>query len=193
WYVLAGLFFVTLVSRSAPLRFVPVAASMVLYFLCTSDRVAFHTLPMFLIGVFVFQYLIALLGRGRLLFLMPALLSAMRWPTGSTEAGVAVATVLMIAFVSFRHRIADFLGDVSYSVYLVQLPIGVALVSWLSRVLPYASWYLGALYCLGMALAVGASAVLYRWGEKPAQELSSGMRFARAERGKVALAAAPAK
>src|SRR5262249_47838356 len=48
WYVLAGLFFVMLVSRNQLLRFIPVAAAMVLYFLCTSDRVVFHTLPMFL-------------------------------------------------------------------------------------------------------------------------------------------------
>src|SRR5262249_10675746 len=193
WYVLAGLFFGLLVSRNAFLRFIPVATAMVLYFLCTSDRVVFHTLPMFLIGVFVFQYRIGLIGRGRLLLLMAAMLWAMRWPTGWTEAGIAVATGLVIAFVSFRHRIADFLGDVSYSVYLVHLPIGVALITWLSRVLPYASWYLGLLDCVGMAAAVVASAMLYRWVEKPSQELSSRMRFARDERGKVALAAAAAK
>jgi peptidoglycan/LPS O-acetylase OafA/YrhL len=193
WYVLAGVFFGLLVSRNAILRFIPVSAAMVLYFLCTSDRIVFHTLPMFLIGVFVFQFKIGLIGRSRLLLLMAAMLWAMRWPTGWTEAGIAVATGLVIAFVQFRHRVADFLGDVSYSVYLVHLPIGVGLICWLSRVLPYASWYLGALDGLGMAAAVAASAVLYRWVEKPAQELSSRVRFARADRGKVALAAAAAK
>jgi peptidoglycan/LPS O-acetylase OafA/YrhL len=193
WYVLAGLFFGLLVSRNSFLRFIPVAAAMVLYFLCTSDRIVFHTLPMFLIGVFVFHYKIGLMGRWRLLLLMVAMLWAMRWPTGWTEAGISVATGLLIAFVSFRHRLADFLGDVSYSVYLVHLPIGVGLICWLSRVLPYASWYLGVLDGVGMAAAVGASAMLYRWLEKPSQELSSGVRFSRADRGKVVLAAVAAK
>src|SRR5262245_47119745 len=50
WYVLVGLFFAFLVSRSPVLRFLPVAASMIFYFLCSSDRIVFHTLPMFLIG-----------------------------------------------------------------------------------------------------------------------------------------------
>jgi peptidoglycan/LPS O-acetylase OafA/YrhL len=193
WYVLAGLFFALLVSRNALMRFIPVAAAMVLYFLCTSDRVVFHTLPMFLIGVFVFQYKIGLIGRARLLLLMAAMLWAMRWPTGWTEAGIAVATGLAIAFVSFRHRIADFLGDVSYSVYLVHLPLGVGLISWLSRVLPFAGSYIGALDLAGMAAAIAASAVVYRWVEKPSQELSSRLRFTRAEHGRVALAAAAAK
>jgi peptidoglycan/LPS O-acetylase OafA/YrhL len=193
WYVLAGLFLGLLVSRNAFLRFIPVAAAMVLYFLCTSDRVVFHTLPMFLIGVFVFQYKIGLMGRSRLLLLLAAMLWAMRWPTGWTEAGIAVATGLLIAFVSFRHRIADFLGDVSYSVYLVHLPLGVGLICWLSRVLPYASWYLGALDAVGMAAAVAASAVLYRWVEKPSQDLSSRLRFSHTDRGKIALATAAAK
>jgi len=193
WYVLAGLFFGLLVSRNAYLRFIPVASAMVFYSLCTSDRIVFHTLPMFLIGVFVFQYKIRLIGPWRLVLLMAAMLWAMRWPTGWTEAGIAVATGLLIAFVSFRHRIADFLGDASYSVYLVHLPIGVGLICWLSRALPYASWYLGALDGVGMLAAVAASAVLYRWVEKPSQELSSRLRFARHDGGKVALAAAAAK
>src|SRR5262245_1906719 len=133
------------------------------------------------------------MGRSRLLLLMAAMLWAMRWPTGWIEAGLAVATGLVIAFVSFRHRIADFLGDVSYSVYLVHLPIGVGLVCWLSRTLPYASWYLGVLDCVGLAVAVGVSAVLYRWVEKPSQELSSRVRFTRGDRAELALATAAAK
>jgi peptidoglycan/LPS O-acetylase OafA/YrhL len=193
WYALIGLLFALLVSRNPVLRFLPVAAFMVFYFLCTSDRIVFHTLPIFLIGVFVFQYKIGLIGRWRLLALIAAMLWAMRWPTGWTDAGVSVATGLLIAFVSFRHRIADFLGDVSYSVYLLHLPIGVGLICWLSRVLPYASWYLGVLDCVGMAAAVAASYVLYRWIEKPAQEMSSRMRFTQTDRGKLALAAAAAK
>jgi len=194
WYVLVGLFFAFIVSRSPVLRFLPVAASMFFYFLCSSDRIVFHTLPMFLIGVFVFQYKIGLIGRGRMVALMAVMFWAMRWPTGWTEAGIAVATGLAIAFVAFRHPIADFLGDVSYSVYLVHLPLGVALITWLSRALPYSSWYLGALDLVGLAAAVAASALVYRWVERPSQELSSRLRFTREDRReKLALATAAAE
>ena len=177
WYVLAGLFLPLLVSRHAFARFCPVAVAMVLYFLCTSDRIVAHTMPIFLIGVFVFQHKIGLIGRWRLLALMAALAWAMRGPTGWLVAAVSAATGALIAFVGFRNRIADFLGEVSYSVYLLHLPIGVTIIVWLSYLLPYSSFYLGVLDLLGLAASVGTAAVLYRWVEKPAQEMSSRVRW----------------
>ena len=192
WYLLAGLLFPLLVSRTALVRFVPVAMAMASYFLSTSDRIVPHTLPIFLIGVFVFQHRIGLIGRGRMLALIALMLWAMHGPTGWLVAGISVATGLVIAFVSFRHRIADFLGDVSYSVYLLHLPIGVSLIAWLSHLLPFSGSYLGALDLAGMLASVAAAAFLYRWVEKPSQEMSSRVRFVRDDHGKLALAAAAA-
>jgi peptidoglycan/LPS O-acetylase OafA/YrhL len=195
WYLLAGLFFPLLVSRNAVLRFCPVVLGMASYFLCTSDRIIPHTLPIFLIGVFVFQQKIGLIGRGRLLALIAAMLWAMRWPTGWLVAGISAATGLTIAFVSLRHRVADVLGDLSYSLYLLHLPVGVALIAWLSHLLPYSGSYLGVLDLTGMAASLAASALLYRWVEQPAQALSSRMRFVDADndstgKGETALATA---
>jgi peptidoglycan/LPS O-acetylase OafA/YrhL len=193
WYILAALFFGLIVSRNAFLRFCPVAAAMLSYFLIPNDRMIFHTLPIFLIGVFVFQYKARLIGRGRLLALIAAMLWAMRWPTGWVVALIAVATGLLIAFVSFRHPIADLLGDVSYSVYLLHLPIGVSFISWLSHLLPFSGSYIAVIDCVGLAASIGAATVLYRWIEKPAQVWSSQVRFVREHRQELALAAAGAK
>jgi peptidoglycan/LPS O-acetylase OafA/YrhL len=192
WYLLAGLLFSLMVSRNALVRFIPVAIAMVTYFLCTSDRIVPHTLPIFLIGVFVFQGKIGLIGRGRMLALIAVMLWAMRGPTGWLVAGISVATGLVIAFVSFRHRIADFLGDVSYSVYLLHLPIGVGLTGWLSHLLPFSGSYLGVLDLAGMAASILAAALLYHWVERPAQEMSSRLRFTSTDRRVAALAAAAA-
>ena len=53
--------------------------------------------------------------------------------------------------------------------------------------------YGGVLDLVGMLASVAASALLYRWVEKPAQEMSSRVRFVRMARREVALAAATAK
>lgn len=193
WYLLAALFFGLMVSGSALLRFCPVVAAMVAYFLIPNDRMIFHFLPIFLIGVFVFQHKIGLIGRERLLALIAAMLWAMRGPTGWIVASIAAATGLLIAFVSFRHSAANFLGDVSYSVYLLHLPIGVSIISWLSHLLPFSGSYIGVIDCVGLVASIGAATILYRWIEKPAQELSSRVRFVREDRRDLALAAAGAK
>jgi peptidoglycan/LPS O-acetylase OafA/YrhL len=190
WYLLAGLVFPLLASRNALLRFCPVAVALMSYFLCASDRIVPHTLPIFLIGVFVFQQKIGLIGRGRMLALIAAMLWAMRGPTGWLVAGVSVATGLAIAFVSFRHRVADYLGDISYSLYLLHLPVGVSLIGWLSHLLPYSSSYLGLLDVAGLAASLAAAACLYRWVEKPAQAISTRLRFVPTRNGKAAIAAA---
>jgi peptidoglycan/LPS O-acetylase OafA/YrhL len=192
WYLLAGLLFPLLVSRNALARFVPVAIALVSYFLCVNDRIVPHTLPIFLTGVFVFQQKIGLIGRGRMLALIATMLWAMRGPTGWLVAGISVATSLVIAFVSFRHRLADLLGDVSYSVYLLHLPIGVSLIAWLSHLLPFSGSYLGVLDLGGMLASVATAALLYRWVERPSQEMSSRVRFVRDDHRKLALAAAAA-
>ena len=178
WYVLAAVLLPLLVSRSKLARFVPVVLTMAAYFLCTSDRIVAHTLPIFLIGVFVFQHKIGLIERWRLLSLMALMLWSMRGPTGWTIACISVATGLVIAFAHFDNRMADFLGDVSYSVYLLHLPVGVTVIAWLSYLLPFSGFYLGVLDLVGMVASVGAAAVMYRWVEKPALEMSARIRWA---------------
>lgn len=190
WYLLAGLLHGLFVSRSAFVRFIPVAVAVAIYFLTTSDRIISHGMPVFLIGVFVFQYKIGLIGWRRMLCLIAVMTWAMRGPTGWLIAGIAAATGLVIAFVSFRNRIADFLGNVSYSVYLLHVPIGVTAIGWLAYTLPSSGSYLVALDVVGVSLSVAAAFLLYRWVEKPAQDLASRIRFLPARRREAILPAA---
>src|SRR5258708_27134879 len=77
WYLLVGLLYVLFVSRNPLVRFLPVALAIASYFLTTGDRVVTHTLPIFLIGVFVFQYKIGLIGWRRFVCLIAAMVCAM--------------------------------------------------------------------------------------------------------------------
>ena len=63
---------------------------------------------------------------------------------------------------------------------------------WLSHLLPFSGSYLGVLDLAGLAASIAAAAVLYRWVEKPAQEMSSRLRFTSSQRRPVELAAAAA-
>jgi peptidoglycan/LPS O-acetylase OafA/YrhL len=71
---------------------------------------------------------------------------------------------------------------VSYSVYLLHLPIGLTLIGYLSSRLPYSGSYIVVLDLVGLVASVAAAAIMYQWIEKPSQDMSSAIRFVGEER-----------
>jgi len=179
WYVLVGLVMPWLASSRRAMRFVVTAAMMLAYYTFYWDRLVFHYLPVFLIGVFVFQYRARIIEFREMLGLIAVMVFGMLRLSGLLVPLVAVPTGLLIAFSTFQNRTADRVGDVSYSLYLLHLPIGVSVIGCLSHWLPYAGSYIGVLDVVGVAASMGAAWLMYQIIEKPSQELSSAIRFAR--------------
>ena len=179
WYLLVGLMFPLLVTRNRLARFAGIAGMMLAYFAVGHDRLIFHSIPIFLVGVFVFQYRVGLIGLRAMLGLIAVMVLAMIGPIGWIVAGVSVATGMMIAFSTFHYPAADRVGDVSYSLYLLHLPIGVSLIGCLSHWLPYSGNYIVVLDVVGLGASGLAAWMMYQTIEKPSQEMSSAIRFAR--------------
>ncbi len=91
---------------------------------------------------------------------------------------MSVATGILIALSTFQNRALDKVGDVSYSLYLLHLPIGVSTIGLLSFWLPYSGSYIGVLDVVGLLASGLAAWIMYQIIEKPSQLLSSGLRFA---------------
>jgi peptidoglycan/LPS O-acetylase OafA/YrhL len=100
-------------------------------------------------------------------------------PLGWIVAAVSVSTGLLIALSAFHNRALDRVGDVSYSLYLLHLPIGVGVIACLSHWLPYSGSYIGVLDVIGLAASGGVAWITYQIVEKPSQNMSSAIRFAR--------------
>jgi peptidoglycan/LPS O-acetylase OafA/YrhL len=179
WYLLIGVVLPMLVSAHKWMRFVAASAMMAAYFTIYWDRLVFHYLPVFLIGVFVFQYRTELIGKGEMLGLIAVMVLSMSRISGWLVPLVAVPTGLLIAFATLESRAMDRVGDVSYSLYLLHLPIGVSVIGLLSHWLPYSGYYIGVLDVIGVAASMWAAWIMYQFIEKPSQEMSSGIRFVR--------------
>ena len=151
---------------------------MAAFFAFPNQHLVFSRLPIFLVGVFVFQYRACLIELREMLGLIVVMAVAMFWPIGWIVASVSVATGLIIALSTFRNRAADFVGDISYSLYLLHLPIGVSVIGCLSHWLPYSTSYIGVLDIVGLAASGLAAWIMYQLIEKPSQVMSSGIRFA---------------
>ena len=182
WYLLVGLMFPLLITHNRLTRFAGLAGMMVAYFVVGHDRLIFHSLPIFLVGVFVFQYRVNLIGLREMLGLIAVMVLAMIGPIGWIVAGVSVTTGMLIAFSTFHNRQMDRVGDVSYSLYLLHLPIGVTLIGFLAHWLPYSGSYIGVLDVAGLVGSGLAAWIMYQLIEKPSQEMSSAIRFVKRER-----------
>ncbi len=183
WYLLIGLMFPLLASPKNGRRFAAIAGMMVLYFATVRhDRFVFHSIPIFLIGVLAFQYRAQLICLREMLGLIAVMVLAMAGPIGWIVAGVATATGLLVALSTFHSPGLNRLGDVSYSLYLLHLPIGLSLIGWLSSRLPYSGSYIGVLDGVGLVGSLAAAWVMYQLIEKPSQDWSSAVKFVHRER-----------
>ena len=179
WYLLIGLVLPLLVSAHKWLRFAAVTAMMLSYYTIYWDRLVFHYLPVFLIGVFVFQYRSELISRREMLALIAVMVLSMARLSGWLVPMVAVPTGLLIAFSTLQSRRMDRVGDISYSLYLLHLPIGVSVIGLLSHWIPFSSYFLGLLDAIGVAASMWAAWIMYQFLEKPSQEMSSAIKFVR--------------
>lgn len=176
WYLLLGLTFPLIAHRK---WFVQIAGMMLMllgYRLVPNMRVIFHSVPIFLMGVFVFQYKAGISSVWRMLLSMAAMFALMKTPIGMPTSIVATATGLLIAFATLENRWSARLGDVSYSLYLLHIPIGLTLMSFLSR-LPYSGSYIFAVDLVCVAACLYGSWLFYRLIEEPSQKWSSAIKI----------------
>jgi peptidoglycan/LPS O-acetylase OafA/YrhL len=180
WYLLVGLALPLIASSRNVVRFAGTAGMILLFFAFPhNNRLIFHHLPIFMIGVFVFQYRAGIIALRPMLGLIATMCLATLRPLGWMVVVVAVATALLIALCHFHNHAMDRIGDVSYSLYLLHLPIGVGVIGVLSHWLPFSDRYIGLLDVIGVAASAWAAWVLYQIIEKPSQEMSSSIRFTR--------------
>ena len=173
WYLLIGLAFPTLADSRGWVQVSGTGLLLVSFYLgMRYERVVFHSLPIFLIGVFVFQYRVGLSSAARMLLSIAAMFAVMRVPIGLPVAWVSAATGLVIAGFALQNRWLNKLGDVSYSLYLLHLPVGLTVIGLASR-LPYSGSYILVIDLAAVGASLGAAYLMYRMIEEPSQRLSS--------------------
>jgi peptidoglycan/LPS O-acetylase OafA/YrhL len=139
----------------------------------------FGYLFLFMFGMAAFQLRAGLLSASQFVASM-ALLAIGAWHVNGpviTIAGVAAAAT--IGFIELGvYRPLVFFGHISYSLYLLHLPIGGRVINLGAR---FAHTTLTQLAILTVALAasIAASWLLYEYVERPSQRWSSAIRYGR--------------
>jgi peptidoglycan/LPS O-acetylase OafA/YrhL len=178
YYLLIGLAFPLLVARGRRTRFGFLGLALVLPALVRDEALVFHYLPLFLAGILTFQCRAGLISTRALLGGL-AVMGAAAWLVdGAAIACVGVATALIIRFVELRSsRVTNF-GSISYSLYLLHVPIGGKIMNLGGRFV-HGTPAVAALLVAAMGASIAAAVVFYRLVERPSQRLSSSIGYLR--------------
>jgi peptidoglycan/LPS O-acetylase OafA/YrhL len=180
YYLFVALAYPLLVVKSHRLRLVGVAALAGVSLLFHSPTLVFHFLGLFSLGILAFHYHAGLMSGRTFLAGLAAVAVLTTLGLNSQIASVGCATALLIAFVPMpRHAAAGplvFLGRISYSLYLLHTMIGGPLVNLGARFGSGLAWELVVL-AVATAASVAAAVGLHRLVERPAQELSSRIKY----------------
>jgi peptidoglycan/LPS O-acetylase OafA/YrhL len=141
----------------------------------------FVHLPLFVAGILTYQYKVGRLSKGWYFGGLAVTAMATGFGLGVTIALTCAITSLVIAFVEFGGRILTWLGSISYSLYLMHVPVGGKIVDLGTRFRH--GQFLPSLFLIAAtAGSIFAAWVLYRIVELPAQRLSSRISYIKSEK-----------
>lgn len=133
--------------------------------------------PLFLFGISVFQYKNNIIGKLELCLVMIACFVYNYAVISNVSAYFGLVTALVILFFSeVKIPVLDWLGKMSYSIYLIHPVIGAAVLNILSR---YATGTTQKLLALaaGLIVTFAGSYIMYLLIEKPSKKLSSKIKL----------------
>lgn len=179
YYVLVVLSFPLLVSKRPAWR-VGALACWVLCPLALSNPLwVFHWTALFGMGVAVMLRQQGLLERRWLMAFLAASFLVQCWARGGVSAGVGVATALFILLAPpVRASWLVWVGGISYSLYLLHVPIGGRVMNFFERY-PDSVWALLISVPLAVAASIVAAWVFFKVVEWPSHQLARGVRWSK--------------
>ena len=180
YYLLIGLAFPAIASTRWTRRIAVAAMFGTLALLFPSGAFLFHYLFLFLLGIATFQRRFGLLSDRGYLAHIAVYAAGAGVTLDPWVAVLAACSALVIAYGrTGGGPLLRWLGTISYSLYLVHVPIGGRVIN-LSLRFPHTL----LVQCAALALAIGVSLVaawvLYVTVERPAQRWAEGIRYRRA-------------
>lgn len=89
---------------------------------------------------------------------------------------VGIFTSLAIVYIEFKTIITDFLGKISFSLYLIHVPVGGKVINYFGRYCQY-DWQVWAVLAIAIAITLFFSYLFYRIIEYPSQILSKRIAY----------------
>lgn len=176
YYFAIALLFPLLCADNRILRFIFLGVFLTGPLMIAGNFLLFHT-PVFLLGILLFLYFSAKIDKIELIVWLVLDTVAMAYfhdlPTIFFSL-FAFGSIIM--FRNFKSRIGDFLGEISYSLYLFHSLTGMILLNYFSHVVESPGLKF-ALIVVALGVTIFASYVIYRIIERPSKNISSKIKY----------------
>ncbi|MBL7884168.1 MAG: acyltransferase [Bacteroidia bacterium] len=178
YYLLIGLFFPLISNSKFGIR-------LIVYFLfigspiLTSSSFLPYYLPVFLLGILLFLFKTGVIKKMEF-FIMSILtsLSILWFHDIPTLCFSLVTYIAILKFDYISWKIGNFLGEISYSIYLFHGLVGMTVLNYFSHTTS-SSITKFVLLCFSLASTIFFSYLLFRYIEKPSKHFSSRIKYKR--------------
>lgn len=175
YYIGMGLLF-GLLAAPGPRRYLFLSGLAVLAVAFPAPSLIFHYLFVFMLGMITFQYFVGIIGIRAYLALLAGAGAGVTLTLGPFVAATALVTALLVAFVRRDIRPLAWLGTISYSLYLIHVPVGGRILG-LGLAHVHGGAARVAVLAVTMLLTIVAAALFYRFVEMPARRWSKAIRY----------------
>lgn len=180
YYFLIALLFMPLVKSNLFLRIVICFCMIALSFIGGPREFLPYWLPVFYIGILIFLFKIKKIGQiefyttASILFLF----SCYHYHLGSVVY-MLIAAVAILYYSESKVLVLNYLGKMSYSIYLVHLPVGLTLMNIMAH--RFFGTYSGKIFVLlsGFVATLISSYLMYLLVEKPSKKLSASVKYSK--------------
>jgi peptidoglycan/LPS O-acetylase OafA/YrhL len=178
YYLLIGLIYPLLAASRALFRVLTISALLVPSFFVQRPSLLFVHLPLFVAGILTFQFRTGRLSKCSFFTGLGVTCVVTGFVQGPLVSATCSATALVIAFLEFGGRVLTWMGMISYSLYLMHVPVGGKIIDLGAR---FTHGDVGAILvlCAATGSSILAAWVLYRAVELPSQRLSSWISYHR--------------
>lgn len=131
-----------------------------------------YWMPYLLFGICWSLYFKKLISLTEYIIVASILAGIITYLMGFINLGVAISTIVAVQFfTNFNSAIANFFGNISYSLYLLHCIVGAGFINFCTR-FAHEPWQKFAVIMAGFGISVGCAWMLYNFVEKPSQKFS---------------------
>jgi peptidoglycan/LPS O-acetylase OafA/YrhL len=176
FYLFMGLFYFVIVHKKAVFRVLSYAFALSLSFIGT-HKFLLYWLPVFLLGNMLFLYLSGIIKKPEF-YIVSSLVMIFIGVFYSPPVFFSslIPTLAILYLYNFSNPLLDWLGKISYSIYLTHSIVGSATINVMLRFAHSPLMKVGIILA-GIAVTITFSYMVYLFIEKPSKKLSSKIRF----------------